>query len=139
MSQVNKDQVNHGSNWPLRMGKSNYFDGGVRTPCFLWSEQLKYRGYVSKRLMHVTDWLPTLYEAAGGNAANLAEYNLSGVSHWTNFKKGVDKPGPRRELVNTIENVGNQYAMIEEDKQTGNYYKLIGGEMFMRDRSFLGW
>ena len=137
----NKDAVNHGSNWPLRMGKTNYFEGGVRAPCFIWGprQHLKHRGYIANRLMHVTDWIPTMYEAAGGTETELASYNLSGVSHWSNLRSGVDKPGPRHELVNTIENIGNQYAMIEEDNATGTYYKLIGGEMFMRDRSSLGW
>ncbi|GAV00257.1 hypothetical protein RvY_11133-2 [Ramazzottius varieornatus] len=139
LSNFDKDAINHGSNWPLRMGKTNYFEGGIRVPCFIWYPQLKYRGYVSHRLMHMTDWLPTLYEAAGGSQANLAKYDLSGVSHWSNFKRGIDRPGPRREMVNTIEKVGKQYAIIEEDQCSGNYFKLLGGEMFGRDRSFIGW
>ena len=44
--------------------------------------------------------------------------------------------GPRKELVNNIDQIANAYAMIYED-QYGGLYKLLGGNVF--DNSFIGW
>ncbi|PSN50827.1 Arylsulfatase B [Blattella germanica] len=69
---------NWGSNHPFRGVKSTQWEGGVRTPAVVWSPLFTRR--VSQELMHVTDWLPTLYSAAGGEDA-LSE-NLDGVDQW---------------------------------------------------------
>ena len=37
--------------------------------------------YAHNSLFHVTDWLPTLYSAAGGDAADLPS-SLDGVDQW---------------------------------------------------------
>ena len=58
--------------------KSTQWEGGVRTPAVVWSPLFTRR--VSQELMHVTDWLPTLYSVAGGEDA-LSE-NLDGVDQW---------------------------------------------------------
>lgn len=44
-------------------------DGGVRGVAALWSPWLKKKHRISENLFHITDWLPTLYTAAG-------EYNI---------------------------------------------------------------
>ncbi|GFV77902.1 arylsulfatase B [Trichonephila clavipes] len=55
----------YSSNYPLRGKKSLIWEGGIRVPAFIWSPLLQLRKpRVSKQLMHVTDWLPTLYRAA---------------------------------------------------------------------------
>lgn len=75
---------NYGSNWPLRHGKGSHFDGGVRTDSFIWSPLLPKRGRITDQLFHATDWLPTMYEAAGGDVNQLGDRpgDLSGVSQW---------------------------------------------------------
>lgn len=46
--------------------------------------------------MHVTDWLPTLYTAAGGNLDDLQSAQLDGVDQWSAL---VDDTPSRREEV----------------------------------------
>lgn len=53
-----------GSNWPLRGSKATLWEGGVRAVGFVWNAKI-VKGRVAHQLMHVTDWLPTLYSAAG--------------------------------------------------------------------------
>ena len=43
-----------------------YILGGVRVPAFIHSKLLTNNGTTSMDLMHVTDWLPTLVNLAGG-------------------------------------------------------------------------
>jgi hypothetical protein len=131
-SQVFVHGTNYGSNWPLRLGKGALFEGGVRTPGFIWSPLLRKRGRITHQLFHVTDWLPTLYEAAGGN---LADLDTDGHSHWQSFQAGLSY-GPRKEIPNNIDTNSNQYAMIYED-QYGTLYKVIGGNVF--NNRFIGW
>jgi len=47
----------------------------------------------------MTDWLPTLYAAAGGNPDQLPE--LDGINHWQNLVEGRDT-NLRREIVYNI-------------------------------------
>ena len=41
------------------------WEGGVHGAGFIWSTKINKRKRVSKQLMHIQDWLPTLYSAAG--------------------------------------------------------------------------
>ncbi|CAN8016518.1 unnamed protein product, partial [Ixodes persulcatus] len=56
---------NRGYNWPLRGGKFTLWEGGLRTTAFIWSPLLEKNRRVSNQMMHIADWLPTLYSAAG--------------------------------------------------------------------------
>ncbi|KAJ4450928.1 hypothetical protein ANN_02363, partial [Periplaneta americana] len=56
---------NKGSNWPLRGEKGTPWEGSSRTVALLWSTTLQKKKRISSQLMHITDWLPTLYSAAG--------------------------------------------------------------------------
>lgn len=129
--------INRGSNFPLRMFRGTSFEGGVRNLAFLWSPLLKHRGIATEQLFHVVDWLPTLYEAAGGDAANLAlSSSIAGVSQWDSLRNG-ERKGPRTELALNIDNKYRNYGMIYEEPGTGLYYKLLGGNSF--NNSYLGW
>lgn len=59
--------LNAASNWPLRGVKNTLWEGGVRGAGLIWSPKFQKRSRVSHQLMHISDWLPTLYYAAGGN------------------------------------------------------------------------
>ena len=59
---------NWGNNFPLRSGKGYFYEGGTRGVAFVHGAMFQKRaGQVSTELIHITDWLPTLYEAAGGD------------------------------------------------------------------------
>ncbi|KAJ4450929.1 hypothetical protein ANN_02364, partial [Periplaneta americana] len=72
---------NWGSNWPLKGVKETLWEGSVRSVGLIWSPLLQQTPRVSNQLMHVTDWLPTLYSAAGGHVGHL-RHDLDGVDQW---------------------------------------------------------
>lgn len=59
--------LNAASNWPLRGVKNTLWEGGVRGAGFIWSPLIKEAQRVASQTVHIVDWLPTLYSAAGGN------------------------------------------------------------------------
>lgn len=65
--------INAASNWPLRGVKNTLWEGGVRAAAFVWSPLLvnggPNGGRVAEQRMHIMDWMPTLYRAAGGNVS----------------------------------------------------------------------
>ncbi|CAH1390069.1 unnamed protein product [Nezara viridula] len=77
----NADFPNWGSNWPFRGAKETLWEGGVRSPSFIWSAALQENPRVSNSFIHITDWLPTLYSAAGGDRLFLPK-DLDGVDQW---------------------------------------------------------
>ena len=52
-------------NVPLFQVKGTPWEGSSRTVALVWSKALQKRRRVSYQLMHISDWLPTLYSAAG--------------------------------------------------------------------------
>ncbi|XP_066603644.1 arylsulfatase B-like isoform X2 [Prorops nasuta] len=71
---------NYGSNYPLRGTKYSLYEGGVRGVAAIWSPRLKKPARVSNQLIHITDWLPTLYCAAGGDLQDLGV--IDGMDQW---------------------------------------------------------
>jgi arylsulfatase A-like enzyme len=55
-------------NAPLRAGKGSHYEGGIRVPCLVRWPGVVPAGRVTDTPIHVTDWLPTLFEAAGAVA-----------------------------------------------------------------------
>jgi arylsulfatase A-like enzyme len=66
-----------GNNWPLRGWKTSLWEGGIRGVGFVHSNRLERRGSVSRALIHVTDWYPTIVHLAGGTVTDL---NLDGYN-----------------------------------------------------------
>lgn len=115
-----------GSNWPLRGTKMTHWEGGVRGTAFVWSPLIR-TPRVSRQLMHVSDWLPTLYSAAGGNVQDLGD--IDGVDMWRSLVSGVGSP--RSEVLHNIDPVWNMSAL-----RVGSY-KYIQGTY--ENGSFDGW
>lgn len=78
---------NGGNNFPLRGNKNTLWEGGTRAAALVHGSMLAGRGGESHRLLHVTDWLPTLVTAAGGDSSLLA--GLDGVDQWAGLTEGT--------------------------------------------------
>mmetsp|Transcript_12097 Transcript_12097/g.32716 ORF Transcript_12097/g.32716 Transcript_12097/m.32716 type:complete len:553 (+) Transcript_12097:636-2294(+) len=94
-----------GNNYPLRGSKFTQFQGGVNVPAFIFSPLLSdaAQGSTYTGMFHVTDWLPTLANAAGlsGLTRNM---QLDGIDLWNSLNQvGLDETGAvqpaRAELV----------------------------------------
>ncbi|XP_049275425.1 arylsulfatase B [Rhipicephalus sanguineus] len=108
---------NYGFNWPLRGTKLSLWEGSLRAAAFVWSPLLDNSPRVSTDLMHVSDWLPTLYSAAGGDIEGLG--NIDGVDMWQALHMvGLS---PRTELLHDIDADAGTAAIRYED------YKLVVG------------
>ncbi|XP_048479039.1 uncharacterized protein LOC105390596 isoform X2 [Plutella xylostella] len=109
---VGKTQ-NYGTNLPLRGLKGTPFDGAVRSAAVLWHPELEADSW--EGLFHVTDWVPTLVAAAGGNVT--AE--IDGVNQWDAIRKG--EVSARNDMLISIDDL-NGWAAIRE----GDYKLVIG-------------
>lgn len=109
---------NRGFNWPLRGAKGGLWEGATRVATFLWSPFIAKRRRVSNQMMHVTDWLPTLYHAAGGDAKRL-EKHLDGKNMWPHLS--LNRVSPRNEFLYNIEPAEEIAALRYKN------YKLVLG------------
>lgn len=112
--------ANRESNWPLRGRKNSVWEGGTRSVAFLSYPRLsaKRRGKVTKELVHIVDWYPTLLTLAGYKQKLPKE--LDGVDQWLTLSAGW--PGPRTEIVYNINDALRFTAAIRSGK-----WKLIWG------------
>ncbi|XP_075259710.1 arylsulfatase J-like [Convolutriloba macropyga] len=113
------------SNYPLRGGKNTNFEGGVRTPALIVGPGVQ-SGKTYSDYFHITDWLPTLMDAVGGDTRDLPD-DVDGISQWdaisSDDRRGSEK-GPRDEILVNIHNMYGEAAIIKGD------YKLhyvLGG------------
>ena len=89
----------------------------MRGTAILWSPRLQKMAVVSEQLIHITDWLPTLYSAAGGNLRDLGD--IDGVDQWPVLSEG--RGYARESIVLNIDEVTKTEGAIY------NRYKLVRG------------
>lgn len=110
---------NYGSNYPLRGMKYTLYEGGVRGIAVLWSPRLHKTARVCDDLMHVTDWLPTLYSIAGGDVRDLGE--IDGVDQWCMLNGSL--PSARDKILLNIDEISKTEGAIYKQ------FKLLRGSI----------
>eukprot|EP01006_Ploeotia_vitrea_P000857 TRINITY_DN103783_c0_g1_i1.p1 TRINITY_DN103783_c0_g1~~TRINITY_DN103783_c0_g1_i1.p1 ORF type:complete len:478 (-),score=36.14 TRINITY_DN103783_c0_g1_i1:197-1630(-) len=88
------------SNLPFRGFKKSLWDGALRVPALVFHPSFppSLRGTIRTGLYHVTDWLPTLVNLAGGNTAR--NKPIDGFDIWDSLTSGV--ASPRTEILHGI-------------------------------------
>lgn len=97
--------------------KFTLFEGGVRGVACIYSPLIESSSRVSDQLYHITDWLPTLYSAAGGDSNELKD--LDGVDSWPAIKSAQNNS--RETILLNIDEKNNNVAALK------GYYKLVKG------------
>ncbi|CAB0000909.1 unnamed protein product [Nesidiocoris tenuis] len=120
---------NRGSNYPFRGIKNSAWEGGNRVAAALWSPLIKKPKRIADQMMHMVDWVPTLYSLAGLNTTDL---NVDGVNVWDALSE--DKPSPRKEILYNIDDVGNPYAAIRR----GDWKYVTGSATGERNNGWYG-
>lgn len=106
-----------GINYPYRAHKTTLWEGGVRGLGWITAPGRISAGARFPHLFHVTDWLPTLVTAAGGDTTKLGNgfEGIDGKSQWDALTAGVhgDAEPPRTEILHNIDGIdGNGEAAI---------------------------
>ncbi|KAJ0178806.1 hypothetical protein K1T71_005581 [Dendrolimus kikuchii] len=117
---------NWGVNLPFRGTKYTPWEGGVRVPAFIWHSSLRSR--VWNGLMHITDWMPTIVAAAGGQV----KIPLDGVNQWNSILE--DRESKRKEVLIALE---DSNANIYASYRAGDY-KIVVGNVTGRNNDYYG-
>lgn len=113
-----------GSNWPLRGFKGSLWEGGMRQSALVHSALLPARADAENSnlptlwhgLFHVSDWMPTTLEIAGGLVVVKHAHALDGYSMWQalmslNSRAGpnstAESQSPRKELLHEIDRISH--------------------------------
>lgn len=104
--------LNAASNWPLRGVKNTLWEGGVRGAAMIWSPLIEKTRRVADQKMHITDWLPTIYAAVGGDLSDL-KANLDGINVWNALS--TDTPSDRLEILHNIDDIYGNAAVTKGD------------------------
>ena len=72
-----------GNNWPLRGTKATLWEGGMKSIGFVSSPLVgsEHKGKVSRELMHISDWFPTI--SAMADIPLNSSLGLDGFNQWS--------------------------------------------------------
>ncbi|KAM3967360.1 arylsulfatase B-like [Aphomia sociella] len=98
---------NFGSNLPFRGIKGTPWEGATRTTAVLWHSSISPK--IHDSLFHVTDWLPTLINAAGGNISG----DIDGIDQWDTINH--DEKPKRFNILITADDLNGWAAFREGD------------------------
>lgn len=97
-------------------------EGSVRTNAIMWAPFLNIKGQINNEIIHITDLLPTLFAACGGDPQKL-------VIDGTN-QLDVIKYGSATKRKNTLINIDEVQA-CGSVIGTGGRYKLVVGMLML--------
>nr|UNO37546.1 sulf3b [Psylliodes attenuatus] len=120
---------NFGSGWPFRGLKFTLFEGGVRGTGIIYSPLFEQKNYVNRELIHISDILPTLYRAAGGNLDTLG--TIDGVDQWDTISTNI--AGTRSEMLINIDEKKGYSGIFDGEGR----FKLLNGT-YVSGNSFYG-
>lgn len=103
------------------------YEGGVRVPGFISGGHPalpdSVRGTVNTKLVHLTDWLPTIVGLAGGSTTR--NRPLDGHDVWAALT--TDAPSPRTELLHNFNPAcGEGYVNPDAGIRVGDWKLLVG-------------
>ena len=120
----NGGQTSKGSsNWPLRGNKATVFEGGVRGTAFVWGSNLPKLNYDNYKLIHATDWLPTIVEGIAGLELDEDKWKLDGYNVWPTITN--DTETPRKEILINLDPPSSDF--IGQAAIRSGDWKLIMG------------
>jgi len=102
------DIANGASNFPLRSNKGTMWEGAIRSAAFVGGALVKSGGRVTKELMHLTDWYPTLLNLAGVDVSD--DETLDGVNIWEAIETEGGSSG-REEILHNINKIYNSFLV----------------------------
>jgi len=117
------------NNFPLRGGKTSYFEGGIRVVSFLSGGYLPQNqsGTTRDGLMHIADWYTTFSHLAGVDhfdhlAAQSSLPPVDGLNQW-DLITGVNLTSPRTEIpVSGNALIQFPYKLLTGSQEKGNYW-----------------
>jgi hypothetical protein len=116
------------SNFPLRGGKHSLYQGGHRLTGAVWGNGLFAGGGVNRTgLMHHSDWLPTLLEAASIPYTPSPAFPLHGTSAWPMIARGA--ASNRSEVLINIDPLQMPFTSPASGNAAllfGNYKLMVG-------------
>ena len=90
------------NNWPLRGGKTNFFEGGIRVTAFVSGGFIPTHLHGSQRTgyIHACDWYPTFLNLAGGDPTDMHRGlpAVDGIDMWPDLS-GAVLDSPRVEMM----------------------------------------
>lgn len=118
------------SNYPYRGGKRSIYEGGQRSPSFIWAPG-RLKPYQNNALIHVSDWLPTFWGLASQQGAlkpnhPITTQPLDGVDQWETISQ--NKPSAREEILLNIDPypLGNGHQVPNYGIRWKNWKLILG-------------